>query len=133
MITPIHRGTAKGGRMFLKNRKQFDDYIASFKPGTALAIIVVEDPLLPTPEQRGYYRAGVLGAISDHTGHTKDWHHTDLLLRILGQVDGDGTSQMTMQEMAEYIEECCRWCWNEFGFIPPAPDQVHIGRHRDFI
>lgn len=133
MIIQVHKAVVgSDGQAKMKNRQAFIDQIAAMRTGTKISIMVVEEPLHPTHDQHKYYRGVVLEVISEHTGHTKKYLHGYLLDEIAGLQEGDGTSGMTMQEMSEYIEDVCRWCWDNFGFIPPPPESVKQLRHRDF-
>jgi len=133
VIVQVHRAVVgPDGQAKMKNRQAFVDQIAAMRPGTVVEIMVAEEPLHPTHDQHKYYRGVVLEVISEHTGHTEEYLRGYLLEEIAGLAEGDGTSGMTMQEMSDYIEACCCWCWDHFGFIPPAPESVKDLRHRDF-
>jgi len=133
MIVQVHKAVVgPNGQAKMKNRQAFVDQIAALRPGTVIKIMVAEEPLHPIHDQHKYYRGVVLAVISEHTGHTPGYLHGYLLEEISGLKEGDGTSGMTLQEMSDFIENVCRWCWDNFGFIPPPPETVKNLRHRDF-
>jgi hypothetical protein len=125
------------GRLFIRNRRAFDDSLAQLKDGWELEVTVKRLRATRSQQQNRYYWSVVVQLLADHTGYTPDEIHDVLKMRFipkrLAVADGNGvihdefvlggsTREMTTLEFGEYLESVRQWAAETLDVVIPDPD-----------
>jgi hypothetical protein len=131
-------GTIKGGRLVIRNRRQFDEQIRRFRDAAEVEIEVTQRRASRSLEQNAYYWGVVVQMLSDHTGYTPDELHDVLKMKFipkrLAVCDGNGevrdefvlggsTRKLNTLEFGEYLEQIRQWAAETLDVIIPDPNQ----------
>ena len=132
---PIFEGDVvnKKLKLFEHEKQAIARWIATFKDGTKLDIIIRKHKSKRSNEQNRYYFGVVLPILADYFGHdnTEDMHE-DMKLKFNpieskiepGKTIGGTTTKLSTVDFfsaeTSYVERICRWAAMEHSlFIPP--------------
>ena len=132
---PIFEGDVvnKKLKFFDHEKAAIKRWIATFKDGTKLDIIIRKHKSKRTDEQNRYYWGVVIPILADYFGHDNaEDMHEDLKEKFNpieskvepGKKIGGTTTKMSTEEFfcgeTSYVERICRWAAMEYSiFIPP--------------
>lgn len=133
----VASATVQGGKLYIRNRRAFDQQIAQMKEGWEIEVTVKRRRATRSIEQNRYYWGVVVELISEHTGYTPDEVH-DFLKAIfipkrLAVQDGNGvihneiviggsTRLMNKLEFGDYMESIRRWAAETLDVVIPDPE-----------
>lgn len=133
----VASASVQGGKLFIRNRRHFDQQIAQMKEGWEVEVAVKRRRATRSQQQNAYYWGVVVELISEHTGYSPDEVH-DLLKALfipkrLAVQDGNGeihgeiviggsTRQMNKVEFGEYMETIRRWAAETLDVVIPDPE-----------
>lgn len=116
--------TIREGKLFIRNRRDFDRQIAQMRDGAEVEVAVTRRRATRSPQANAYYWGVVMQALSQHTGYTPDEMHdickAKLLPKKLAIADGNGevvgefvlggsTRSLNTNEFYEYVERVRQW------------------------
>jgi hypothetical protein len=128
----------KGGKLFIRNRRAFDDQIARLNERWELEVTVKRQTTTRSLQANRYYWGVVVAALSEHTGYTPDELHDFLKMKFipkrLAVCDGNGvvvdelvlggsTREMNTIEFYDYVESIRMWAAEELGVVTPDPNE----------
>lgn len=129
-------GTIKGGRLFIRNRRSFNEDLRRFRDEEEVEIEVHRLKATRSLKANAFYFGIVLSILSDYTGHTVvelHEHFKQLLIPvdvILADRNGEvktqskipgSTRKMNIQEFYAYVEQV-RAVAADLGCVIPDPD-----------
>lgn len=129
-------GSVQAGRLFIRNRRAFDQQIAQFKEGSEVEVEVTIRRASRSLNQNAWYWGVIVEAISDHTGYTADEIHELLKAKFIPKrlavlagngdivdefVMGGSTRKMNTAEFGEYCEAIRRWAADTLDINIPDP------------
>jgi len=138
----VASASVKGGRLHIRNRRQFDDQIRQFREGAEVEIEVTIRRSTRSQQQNAYYWGVVVQLISEHTGYTPDEVHEFLKMKFIPKrlaiADGNGevrdefviggsTRKMNTVEFGEFMESCRRFAAETLDCFIPDPDDSGYG------
>jgi hypothetical protein len=130
-------GTIENGRLFIRNRREFDDQIRQLREGCEVEIEVTRRRASRSMQQNRYYWGVVIQMLSEYTGFVPDEMHDVLKAKFipkkLALCDGNGevqdefvlggsTRKMNKNEFGEYVESIRRWAAETLDLVIPDPD-----------
>lgn len=133
----IASASVKGGKLYIRNRRQFDAQIAEMRDGWELELAIRRRRATRSLLQNAYYWGVVIELLSDHTGYTPDEMHefckATFLPKRLAVADGNGeivgelvlggsTRGMNKLEFGEYMERIRQWAADMLDVLIPDPD-----------
>ena len=137
---PIFEGDVvnKKLKFFDHEKAAIKRWIATFKDGTKLDIIIRKHKSKRSDEQNRYYWGVVIPILADYFGHDNaEDLHAELKLKfnpVSSKLDpniiigGTTTKMSTVEFMAaedSYVERICRWAAMEYSiFIPPPKKET---------
>jgi hypothetical protein len=128
----------KNGKLFIKNRRQFDQQVSQFKDGLMLELTLSRRRATRSVQANRYYWGVVLHLIAEHTGYTPDELHDVVkqmfLPKVLALTDGNGeikgeyviggsSRQLKTNEFYDYVEQIRRWAAESLSVDIPGPDE----------
>jgi hypothetical protein len=128
----------KGGRLFIRNRRAFDEQVAQLREGWQLEVTIKRLRATRSLEQNAFYWGVVVQLLSEHTGYTPDEIHDLLKMKFIPKrmafADGNGevvdqyvlggsTRKMNKLEFGEYIAAIQQWAAEELDLVIPDPNQ----------
>lgn len=128
----------KDRRLFIENRRAFDEAVAKLNPDWELEITVKRLRATRSLLQNKFYWGVVVQLLSEHTGYTPDEIHDLLKMQFipkrLAVCDGNGvihgeyvlggsTREMNTIEFGEYMEAVRQWAAETLDVVIPDPDQ----------
>lgn len=131
----------KNGRLFIENRKVFDQQVALLDTRWALEVSVRRRRATRSVRANRYYWGCIIQLLSEHTGYTPEELHDFLKAKFipkrLAVCDGNGeikdevvvggsTRKMNTQEFSEYCESIKRWAAEDLDVVIPDADQVAL-------
>jgi hypothetical protein len=135
----IASAEVKRGRLFIRNRRAFDDQIAQLREGWELEVTVKRQRATRSQQQNRYYWGVVVHLLSDHTGYTPDEIHDFLKAKFipkrLAVCDGNGviqdevvlggsTRSMNKVQFGEYMESIRQWGAEMLNVVIPDPNET---------
>lgn len=134
-------GTAqvRNGRLFIKDRRSFDDQVRRMDERWMLEISVKRLRATRSIQANRYYFGVVIAAISDATGYHPDETHDLMKMlhlpkelaicdsngEIVGEyVMGGSTRNLTTTEFYEYVERVRQWAAETLDVYTPDPGEV---------
>lgn len=129
---------AKDGRLFIQNRRSFDEAVARLNPAWELEVTVKRLRATRSLLQNAYYWGVVVQLLSEHTGYTPDEMHDVLKAKFipkrLAVCDGNGvvvdefvlggsTREMNTIEFGEYMETIREWAAETLDVVIPDPNE----------
>jgi len=118
-------------------REAIKRWIATFKDGTKLDMIIRKHSSKRSSEQNAYYWGVVIPILADHFGHDNpEDMHEDLKLKFNpmksklqeGKTIGGTTTKLSTVDFfcAEdsYVERICRWAVMDYQIYIPPPKKV---------
>jgi hypothetical protein len=140
--------TVRRGRLFIRNRREFDDQIKALPDDWDLEVTVKRLRATRSTVQNRYYWGVVVQMLSDDLGYTPDEMHALLKMKFLPKrlaiCDGNGeildefvvggsTRELTTADFGEYLDAIRQWAAERGLVIPdpyadapaPAPMVVH--------
>ena len=136
---PIFEGDIvdKKLKLFDHEKQAIKRWIATFKDGTKLDIIIRKHKSKRSNEQNRYYFGVVLPILADYFGHDNvEDLHEELKLKFNpiesklnpGTKTGGTTTKLSTEEFysgeTSYVERICRWGATEFGVYIPPPEKA---------
>lgn len=134
----VASGSIKSGKLFVHNRRGFDQQIAQMREGWQVEIAVTRRRATRSLQQNAYYWGVVIQALSDHTGYTPDEIHDICKARFIpkrlamqkgnGEIVGEfvlggSTRSLNKNEFYEYVEQIRQWAAELDCYIPdPGED-----------
>lgn len=131
----------KNGRLFIENRRVFDQQIALLDARWSLEVSVRRRKATRSLRQNRYYWGCVVEAISQHTGYTPEEVHDFLKAKFipkkLALADGNGevkdevvvggsTRAMDTGAFSEFCETIKQWAAAELDVYIPDADEVAL-------
>lgn len=136
----VASGRIRDGKLFIRNRRDFDRQIAQMKDGWEIEIALTRRRATRSIQANAYYWGIVLHALSDHTGYTEDELHDICKAKCLprrlainngnGEVVGEfvlggSTRSLNTNEFYEYVERVRQWAAELDCYIPdPHEDRL---------
>lgn len=123
----------KGGRLWIRNRRSFDEQVAKLDERWELEVTVTRLRATRSPQANRFYWGVVIEALSQHTGYTPEEMHdlckAQFLPKKLAVCDGNGevvgeyvlggsTRQLKTNEFYEYVERVRQWAAELDCYIP---------------
>lgn len=123
----------KGGKLYIRNRRAFDEQIARLDDRWELEVTVTRLRATRSPQANRYYWGVVMEALSQHTGYTPEEMHelckAQFLPRKLAVSDGNGevvgefvlggsTRSLKTNEFYEYVERVRQWAAELDCYVP---------------
>ncbi len=140
MVSDLVEATAhyKGGRLFITNRRTFDEQMRErIKETWMLEVIVRRRRAARSLQQNKYWWGVCVQLVSEHTGYTPEEVH-DLAKQMfipkrLAVADGNGeingefviggsTREMNTQEFSEFTERFKQWAAEDLDIYIPDPE-----------
>lgn len=127
-----------GGKLTIRNRKQFDALLATCRDGE-YTVTVERAHATRSKAQNDYLHAVVVEAISEHTGYNakdakeliKAMHLPQDMAasgengRLMnGLVIGGHTSRLNKLQFIEFLERVVQWAAEELGVVIQDPDPM---------
>lgn len=128
----------KDGRLFIRDRRRFDDTVSRLNPDWQLEVTVKRMRATRSLLQNAYYWGVVVQMLSEHTGYTPDEVHDLLKMQFipkkLAVCDGNGivhgeyvlggsTRKMNTIAFGDYLEAIRQWAAETLDVVIPDPDQ----------
>jgi hypothetical protein len=131
----VATGEVKDGRLFLRNRRQFDEQIRQMRDGWQLEVTVQRMRATRSPAANAYYWSTVLAYISEYTGDTEVDLHDFFKMRFLPKrlaINAHGeetaipgsTRKLNKVQFYDYIEQVRQFALSEIGVVIPDPDPL---------
>ncbi len=129
----VASGQIREGKLFIRNRREFDRQIAQMKDGWEIEIALTRRRATRSIQANAYYWGVVLHALSEHTGYTPDELHDICKAKFLpkrlainngnGEVVGEfvlggSTRSLNTNEFYEYVERIRQWSAELDCYIP---------------
>lgn len=130
-------GAIQGGRLFIRNRRDFDRQLAQMREGSEVEIEVTRRRATRSIPQNAFYWGVLVHILSDYTGFAPDEMHELLKAKFipkrLSVCDGNGeikdefvlggsTRKMNKLEFGEYMESIRQWAAETLDVVIPDPD-----------
>lgn len=131
----------KDGKLSVRNRAAFDEFVACQKDGE-FVVSIERQRATRSLQANAYYHGVVVRAFHEHTGYTPLEAHELLkalhLPRDLAaagkngvlqgeHVIGGSTTKLDKQRFYEYVEDCRNWLAQKFDIQTPDPDPGYMG------
>lgn len=129
-MNPIFAADIVKGKLFIKNRRQFDDYIAS--QAGKMIVVVRKDRKNRSDDQNRYYWGVIIDILGNHFGYTPDEMHEAIKLKFLRKKIGRGpetvgsTTVLDTKEFSELVDKIIIWAQTEFDVKIPLPNEVEV-------
>jgi len=126
----------KGGRLFFRNRRQFDQAVAQFKEGWTVEVSVKRLRATRSQLQNRYWWGVCVQLVSEHTGYTPEEVHEIAKQLFIpkrlalqngnGEVKGEfviggSTREMNTVEFGEFMERFREWAAQDLDVYIPDP------------
>ena len=122
-------GTIADGKVVLDHQKIFEVYLRSFKKSTRIELVVGPIRKDKTTQQLRYFHGVIAAVFSEETGYTKEAAKGILKRTFLTKnrnTKGEyvpSLSELSVQEMSDFIDSCCLWLAENGIYVPEAsPD-----------
>lgn len=130
-------GSIKSGKLYVRNRREFDKQIAQMREGCEVEVEVTRRRATRSIQQNAYYWAVAVHLLSEHTGYTPEEVHEFLKAKFIPKkmaiakgngeivdeyVLGGSTRRMNTIEFGEYLETVRRWAAEELDVVIPDPN-----------
>lgn len=130
----------KGGRLFFRNRRNFDRAIAQFKEGWTVEVSVKRLRATRSQQQNRYWWGVCVQLVSEHTGYTPEEVHEIAKQMFIpkhlaiqngnGEIKGEfviggSTRAMNTTEFGEFMERFREWAAMELDVVIPDPTEVN--------
>lgn len=141
----VASATKKGGRLFIRNRRAFDEGVSRLSEDWELEVTVKRMRATRSQQQNRYYWGVVIHMLAEHTGYTPDETHDVLKMqfipKLLAVSDGNGvihgeyvlggsTREMNTIQFGEYMDAIRQWAAETLDVVIPDPDKdapvVHV-------
>lgn len=131
----------KGGKLFIRNRRGFDQQIAQLREGWEVEVAVTRRRATRSLPQNAYYWGVVVELIAEHTGYTPDEIHdickAMFIPKRLAVQDGNGeivgeyviggsTRTLNKVQFGEYVEAIRRWAADTLDVVIPDPNEDRL-------
>jgi hypothetical protein len=135
----VASATVKGGKLFVRNRREFDRQVAQMKDGWEMELTLSRRRATRSVQANAYYWGVVLAALSEHTGYTVDELHDICKALFLpkrlalnngnGEVVGEfvlggSTRTLNTNEFYEYVERVRQWASETLDCYVPDPNEA---------
>jgi len=135
----VASATVKSGKLFVRNRRDFDRQIAQFRDGLEFELTVQRRRAARSIQQNAYWWGVCLQVVSEHTGYTPDELHEIakqmFLPKRLAMNDGNGevvgefvlggsTRTLNTIEFGEFIEKWRQWAAETLDCNIPDPAEA---------
>jgi hypothetical protein len=127
MVEPCFRGKVEKGRVVLNEPERYAVYLAGLEGGD-VDLVVRRHRAARTASQNRYLFGVVYAVIRDYSGYeTTDEVHEAMKRMFLSIDRGDlpptvqSTTELTTQEMTDYIESIRRWASSFLNVYIPDP------------
>lgn len=135
----VASASVKGGRLFIRNRRDFDRAIGQMREGAEVEIEVTIRRATRSLNQNAFWWGVCLELASEHTGYTPDEMHEIakqmFIPKKLAVCDGNGevvgeyviggsTRKMNTVEFGEFIERFRQWCAETLDLYIPDPNEA---------
>lgn len=132
-------GRIKDRRLFIQDRRRFDEHIARLREEWELEIIVRRLRATRSQQQNRYWWGVCVHLVSEHTGYTPEEVHEIakqmFIPKRLAVSDGNGeikgefvmggsTRTLNTEEFSEFTERFKQWAALELGVYIPDPNEV---------
>ena len=132
----IGSGFIKAGRLFIRDRRDFDRQVQRLKDGWEVEITVKRRSVTRSQQQNAYYWGVIVRILAEHTGYTDVEIHDVLKAKFLpkhlaitdgnGEVKGEfvlggSTRNLKTAEFSEYCEHIKEWAADDLDVYIPDP------------
>lgn len=127
--TPKFPGTIKDGKPVLDNIRKYRAYLAGFKEGARIELVLRKQTKKRTDPQNRFYWGVVIPMLAEHFGYSKDEMHEALKWKFLQKPGANpptvgSTKKMDTVKFNAYIEQIQVWAAQEYSIIIPDPNEV---------
>lgn len=137
--TPVFEAHIEKGKLKMLDfaREGMKRWVATFKDGTNVDVVIRKHRKKRTTLQNSYYWAVVIPILANHFGHDNaEDMHEDLKRAfnpVPSKIDpneriGGSTTKMSTEEFfsdeTSYVERICRWAAMEHEVYIPPPEKV---------
>lgn len=127
--TPKFPGTIKSGKPILDNLYKYRAYLAGFKEGTRIELVLRRQTKRRTDPQNKYYWGCIVPILGEHFGYTKEEMHEALKWLFLRKPESDpptvgSTAKLDTRAFNEYIEQIQMWAAENFAIVIPDPEEI---------
>lgn len=134
----VASAAVKGGRLFIRNRRAFDDQIARLDERWELEVTVKRQSSTRSLQANRFYWGVVVAVLSEFTGYTPDEIHDFLKMKFIPKklavcngngvivdefVLGGSTREMNSNDFYEYVEAIRQWAAADLDCVIPDPDE----------
>lgn len=131
----------KNGRLFIENRRVFDQQVALLDPRWALEVTVRRRKATRSVRANRYWWGICVQLVAEHTGYTPEEIHDIakqmFLPKTLAVNDGNGeikgefviggsTRKLNTAEFAEFVERFKQWAATTLDVVIPDADKVGL-------
>lgn len=133
-LVPIWRATVEGGKLRLRNPKEFAIYVAKLE-GQDLDFVIRRPKDIRSLNQNAYYHGVVVQLIAEELGYDHDDCHELLKLKfnskiinVLGKevTVAKSTARLSRKGFTDFIEAIRVWAASNLNLSIPDPNEVEI-------
>ena len=130
-MTPVFKGTAKEGKLFLDKTPEFKAYLYTLGQHR-VTVSVEKEKHKRSNQQNKWYWSCILQLISEHTGEEPEDLHEALKAhfakkKVVGSiVVPSATRYLDTIDFSEYCEKVRRWAAEELSISIPDPSEVTL-------
>ena len=133
-IVPKWPAEVVNGKMFIKNRQDFDVYVASNYDNKKVLVTVEEEKKQRSKPQNNYYYGVIIPIAADEMGFHPHEAHQEFgrLFLTYEKTDNNGksisfvrsTSDLTTAEAEDYYAKCREFIASEYDAYIPLPNEA---------
>lgn len=131
----------KGGRLFIRNRRRFDQAVSQFREGMEVEVSVKRLRATRSQQQNAYWWGVCVQLVSDHTGYTPEEVHEIAKQMFIpkrfafqngnGEIKGEfviggSTREMNKVDFSEFTERFKQWAATELDVYIPDPNEAGL-------
>lgn len=136
MSEVVTTGYVRGGRLELRNKRQFGERLRRMRDGEVIVTIQRARATRSIQQSRWYWGV-IVDLLSEHTGFSPEEMHDVLKAKFLpkklavtdgnGEIQGEfviggSTTKLNKLEFGEYCERIRQWAAEELDVVIPDPD-----------
>jgi len=133
-IIPVWKGTVEGGKIRLRNPKDFAAYVAKLE-GLPIDLVCRKEKDTRSLKQNAYYHGVLVEMIAEEMGLDHDLTHhflkdkfNAIIVNILGKEVrvARSTAQLSRIRFTDFIESIRVWAASQLNLNIPDPNEVVI-------
>lgn len=137
----VASASVRNGRLWIRNRRQFDEQIRQFREGVEVEVEVTIRRSTRSQQQNRYWWGVCVELVSEHTGYSPDEVHEIakqmFIPKRLAVCDGNGevkgefvvggsTRGLNTVEFSEFVEAFKRWAAETLDLYIPDADECAL-------